>query len=104
MATIATTAIPIPEAEIRDFCHRHHVRRLALFGSVLRDDFSPDSDIDVLVEFHPDHVPGYITLGFLADELSALFGHREIDLLTPKAIIPPLRDRIVTHSHTLYEG
>ena len=50
--------IEIPDAKIRDFCERHHVCRFALFGSVLRPDFGPGSDIDVLVEFNPNHVPG----------------------------------------------
>ena len=48
--------------QIESFCRKHHIDRLALFGSVLRDDFTPDSDIDVLVEFNPDHIPGLITL------------------------------------------
>jgi predicted nucleotidyltransferase len=57
--------IPIPREKIAEFCGRHHIRRLSLFGSVLRDDFGPDSDIDVLVEFETGHVPG---LGFFCME------------------------------------
>ena len=51
--------IQLPRDEIADFCRRNHIRRLSLFGSVLRDDFRPDSDVDVLVEFEPDHIPGF---------------------------------------------
>jgi uncharacterized protein len=53
-----TSAIQIPQKEIAEFCERHHIIRMALFGSVLRDDFGPESDVDVIVEFHPDHIPG----------------------------------------------
>ncbi len=65
--------IAVPRERVADFCRRHHVRRLALFGSVLRDDFGPDSDVDVLVEFQPGHVPG---LAFFAmqDELAEILG------------------------------
>ena len=51
--------LSVPGARVGEFCRRHHIRKMALFGSVLRDDFGPDSDVDVLVEFHPDHVPGF---------------------------------------------
>ena len=70
--------IPIHEQTLADFCHRYHIRKLSLFGSVLRDDFSPESDVDVLVEFEPDHIPG---LAFFAmkDELSELLGYK-VDL------------------------
>jgi uncharacterized protein len=56
--------ISIDKEKIADFCRRHHIRRLSLFGSVLRDDFGPESDVDVLVEFEPDHIPG---LAFFLD-------------------------------------
>jgi predicted nucleotidyltransferase len=72
--------IEIPMERLRDFCRRNHIRKLALFGSVLREDFLPDSDVDVIVEFEPGHVPG---LDFFAmqDELSAILG-RTVDLNT----------------------
>jgi len=72
---------PLSQREMADFCRRNHIRRLSLFGSALRDDFSPVSDLDVLVEFEPDHIPG---LAFFAmqDELSALL-QRRVDLNTP---------------------
>jgi uncharacterized protein len=73
--------IDIPVERVRDFCRRHHIHQLALFGSVLREDFLPDSDVDVIVEFEPGHVPG---LDFFAmqDELSRILG-RTVDLNTP---------------------
>lgn len=73
--------IPIPAEAVAAFCRRHHIRRLALFGSVLRTDFRPESDVDVLVEFDPDHVPGLAFFAMEA-ELSALLG-RPVDLSTP---------------------
>jgi predicted nucleotidyltransferase len=76
--------IAIPEAAIADFCQRHHIRKLALFGSVLRDDFSPDSDVDVLVEFEPGQTPGFAFFN-MQDELAEILG-RKVDLLTFKMI------------------
>src|SRR5436305_551339 len=62
-AVSVSPRIPIPEKEIADFCRRRHIVSFALFGSVLRDDFRPDSDVDVLVEFEPDHIPGLAFFG-----------------------------------------
>jgi predicted nucleotidyltransferase len=67
--------IQIPKERITDFCRRHHIRKLAIFGSALRDDFGPDSDVDVLVEFEPGHVPGLAFFG-IEQELSAILGRR----------------------------
>jgi uncharacterized protein len=81
---MAGMQIKVPRKQLAEFCRKNHIRRMAFFGSVLRADFRPDSDIDVLVEFEPGHVPG---LGFftLQQELAQLFG-REVDLLTFKGI------------------
>jgi hypothetical protein len=68
------TAIPLPYDALRDFCERHHITRLWVFGSALRDDFRPDSDIDLLVEFDPAHRPGWAFFGALPEELSAILG------------------------------
>jgi uncharacterized protein len=68
----------VPGEAINNFCHRHHICKLALFGSVLRDDFRPDSDVDVVVEFEPDHIPGFAFFA-MQDELSELLG-RKVDL------------------------
>lgn len=88
--------------QIESFCRKHHIDRLALFGSVLRDDFTPDSDIDVLVEFNPDHIPGLITLAGMEIELSELTGGRRVDLKTPLSISQYFRDEVKEEAETLY--
>jgi len=94
--------INIPQAELAEFCRRHHVRKLALFGSVLRADFRADSDVDVLVEFEPGHVPG---LAFFAmeRELSGLLG-RQVELLTPQFLSPHFRDEALREAEVLYDA
>jgi hypothetical protein len=94
----------IPVEELRAFCRRHHVRKLALFGSILRDDFGPDSDVDVLVEFDPEHVPGFLGLYELEQELSKIFGGRAIDLVTPRFLNHRIRDRVLAEAQTAYDG
>lgn len=74
--------VTLPPEQIAEFCQRHHIRRLSLFGSVLRDDFKPESDVDVLVEFEPDHTPGLFALSGMELELSEVIG-RKVDLRTP---------------------
>lgn len=93
--------IALPREPIGDFCRRHQIRKLALFGSVLREDFRPDSDVDVLVEFEPGHTPG---LAFFAmqEELSTLLGRR-VDLNTPGFLSRYFRDRVVAEAAVQYE-
>jgi predicted nucleotidyltransferase len=91
----------IPKSEIADFCRRHYIRQLALFGSVLREDFNPDSDIDVLVEFEPGHVPG-LALIRMQDEPSALPGGCEVNLVTTKFLHPRIRDRVLAEMKVQY--
>ena len=95
-----TTALEIPSTAVADFCRRHHIRKLALFGSILRSDFRPDSDIDVLVEFELGYVPG---LAFFAmqEELSVLLGRR-VDLNTPASLSRYFRARVLQEAETLY--
>jgi len=90
----------VPHGQIQEFCRRHHILRLSVFGSVLRDDFGPESDVDVLVEFHPDHVPG---LAFFAmqDELSRILG-RNVDLNTPGFLGRHFRDQVLSDAEALY--
>ena len=76
-AKLSPAKINIPQTEIADFCRRHHFCRLALFGSILRDDFRPDSDVDVLVEFEPGYVPGLLRLTGMEVELSELDGRTQ---------------------------
>ena len=94
--------IPIDRESIAAFCRRHHIRKLALFGSVLRDDFGPDSDVDVLVEFDPDHVPSFFRLFDMERELSGLIGGHKIEMVTYRAINRRLRDRVVASSEVQY--
>jgi predicted nucleotidyltransferase len=92
--------IRIDKEQITRFCRRHHIRRLSFFGSVLRDDFGPQSDVDVLVEFEPDHTPG---LAFLAmqEELSKLL-HRQVDLHTPASLSPYFRGEVLAEAEVQY--
>lgn len=80
-----TARIAIPEPEVRAFCQRWHVTELALFGSVLREDFRPDSDVDVLVRFHPDARQTLFDLVRMKDELQEVLG-RPVDLVSRRAI------------------
>ena len=94
------TRIPMNQTRIAEFCRKHHIRRLSLFGSVLHEDFHPDSDVDVLVEFEPGHVPG---LAFFAmeRELSDILG-RKVDLNTPGFIGPHFRDQVLEEAQVQY--
>jgi len=92
--------VDVPEDKIAEFCRRHHIRKLALFGSILRDDFGPDSDIDVLVEFDPKHIPGLAFFG-MEQELSELLG-RKVDLNTPQWLSPYFRERVQAEAVVQY--
>ncbi len=93
-------AIELPLEKIAEFCQRHHITKMALFGSVLREDFGPQSDVDVLVEFDPPHNPG---LNFIdiKDELAALL-EREVDLVTYLALNKYLRSRVLSEAQSIY--
>lgn len=93
--------LAVDRESIAAFCRRHHIKRLALFGSVLRADFGPESDVDVLVEFEPDHVPGlkFVTI---EDELSQLLGGRRVDLVTSKFLNARVRDRVLSSAEPVY--
>lgn len=92
--------VEIPHGRIAEFCRSHGIRWLALFGSVLRDDFGPDSDVDVLVEFDPGRTPGFAFVA-LEEELSVLFGRR-VDLNTPASLSRYFRDEVVRDARVLY--
>jgi uncharacterized protein len=93
--------INIPQKWIDGFCKAHHIVRLALFGSVLSDHFSEASDVDVLVEFDPEHVPGLFSIVEMKEELSQNIG-REVDLRTPEDISKLFRNEIIQQSYLLY--
>jgi hypothetical protein len=95
--------IPIPTEPLREFCRRNHIRRLAVFGSALRNDFRPDSDIDLLVEFEPDHTPSLLQMARLERELSAFFDGRKIDLRTKEDLSRYFRDAVVSTARVVYK-
>ena len=93
--------VRIPKDRIAEFCRRNHIRRLSLFGSVLRDDFTSESDVDLLVEFDPDHIPGLITLSSMEIELSEILG-RKADLRTAEDLSPYFRQQVVESAQVQY--
>lgn len=100
---MSNPTLALSKDAIADFCRRHHIRKLALFGSILRDDFRPDSDIDVLVEFEPGNVPGLFGLARMERELSAIFGDRPVDIGTAGALRPHLRQDVIESAEVQYE-
>jgi predicted nucleotidyltransferase len=98
--TMTQARIAIPQPEIEAFCRKHHIRRLALFGSVLRDDFTDESDVDVLVEFEPEHVPGWEFCS-MQRELSEILG-RQVDLNTAGFLSPYFRDEVLAEAENQY--
>ena len=92
--------ISLDQKRIAAFCRKHHIRRLSLFGSVLRDDFHPDSDVDVLVEFEPGHVPG-LAFFEIERELSEIL-ERQVDLNTPGFLSPYFRDQVLAEAEAQY--
>jgi uncharacterized protein len=95
--------IAVPRDQIADFCQRNHVRRLALFGSVVREDFGPTSDVDILVEFEEGYTPGFFGLARMERELSEVFGGRKVDLRTRADLSRYFRDEVVAAAERVYE-
>jgi uncharacterized protein len=94
--------LSVDKNRIADFCRRHRIRRLAIFGSALREDFTPDSDVDVLVDFEPGHAPGFFRLFDMEEELSGLLDGRKVDLRTPEDLSRYFRDRVVAQAEVQY--
>ena len=94
--------ISVDQAILGAFCRRHHIRKLAFFGSVLRDDFRPDSDVDVLVEFEPGHTPGFLRLTAMETELSNLLGGCRIDIRTAEDLSGYFRDDVLASAELQY--
>ncbi len=90
----------IPKSQLTEFCRQHHIKKLSLFGSVLRPYFRPESDIDVLVEFEPGHVPGFAIVA-MENELSQLVGCK-IDLRTPKDLSRYFREQVIREAEVYY--
>ena len=93
--------IELPKERIEEFCKRHHIRKLSLFGSALRDDFSPESDLDILVEFDPAHIPGFIRLAGMEIELTEILG-RKVDMRTAQDLSRYFRDEVLNSSKVQY--
>ena len=101
--TTVTARVPIDRGRTAEFCRRHHIRRLSLFGSVLRDDFRPDSDVDVLVEFEPGTRVGLIGLADVEIELAELLG-RKVDLNTPGFLSRYSREQVLAEAEVQYDA
>ncbi len=93
--------IEIPKEKIEAFCRRHHIRKLSLFGSVLREDFGPDSDVDVLVEFERGQTVGFLRLAGMEIELSGIL-KRKIDLRTPAELSRYFRQQVLDSAEVQY--
>lgn len=97
----ASKNLNIPQGKIAEFCKRNHIRKLSLFGSAVRGDYSPESDLDVLVEFEPARIPGLIKLAGMEIELSEIFG-RKVDLRTAEDLSKYFRQEVVKKAEVQY--
>jgi predicted nucleotidyltransferase len=96
----ASSRLRVQPEKLAEFCRKNRIKKLSLFGSVLRDDFGPDSDIDVLVEFEPGQTPGFAIID-MENELSLMAG-RKVDLRTPNDLSRYFRDRVIRESRVEY--
>ena len=94
--------IEVPRHRLAEFCRRHQIQTLSLFGSVLREEFRPDSDIDVLVEFKDGHVPGLLGIARMERELSEILGGRKVDLRTPEDLSRYFRQEVLAKAEVQY--
>jgi len=94
--------ISVDKKGITAFCQKYHILRLVLYGSVLREDFHPESDIDVLVDFEPEHIPGLFGIARMERELSEIFGCRKVDLRTPDDLSRYFRQQVLLEAEDQY--
>jgi predicted nucleotidyltransferase len=94
--------ISVSREALAAFCREHGIRRLAIFGSALRDDFGPDSDVDVLVEFDPDRIPTLFDIAGMEQDLSNFFGGRKVDLRTPEDLSRYFRQQVLAQAEVQY--
>lgn len=94
--------LSLPREQIAAFCQKHGIRRFAIFGSALREDFRPDSDVDVLVEFEPDRIPTLLKIAAMERELSQIFGGRKVDLRTPEDLSRYFREQVLQEAEVQY--
>lgn len=93
--------IDISNEKLTEFCRKNYIRKLSIFGSFLRDDFNENSDIDILVEFQPDHIPGLITLAGMENELSSVLG-RKVDMRTAEDLSRYFRNEVLESAEVKY--
>ena len=93
--------IEMPKKKIEEFCRKHYIRKLSLFGSALRDDFNPESDLDILVEFDPAHIPGLIKLAGMEIELTEILG-RKVDMRTAQDLSRYFREEVLKSAKVQY--
>ena len=93
--------IQVPETQLSEFCRRNHIRQLLVFGSALRDDFRPDSDVDLLVDFEPGAPVGFLALGRMQRELASLF-QRPVDLVPKQGLKPAIREAVLASAEIVY--
>ena len=93
--------VNVPENQLADFCRKYSIKSLSLFGSVLREDFRPESDVDVLVEFQQGRTPGLLKLASMERELSLLFANHKVDLRTSQDLSRYFRDRVIREAVVL---
>jgi hypothetical protein len=93
--------IEMHKQEIAEFCRKHYIRKLSLFGSALRDDFNPESDLDILVEFDPDHIPGLLKLAGMEIELTEMLG-RKVDIRTAQDLSRYFREEVLNSAKVQY--
>ena len=96
------TRIDVPRHQLAEFCRRHQIQTLSLFGSVLREDFRPDSDVDVLVEFEDGHTPGLLGIARIERKLSDILGGRKVDLRTPEDLSRYFRQEVLAKAEVQY--
>nr|WP_319586186.1 nucleotidyltransferase family protein [uncultured Desulfobulbus sp.] len=94
--------IELPKEQIAAFCRDKHIIRLAIFGSALRPDFGPNSDIDLLVEFDPEQIPGLFGIARMERDLSAILGGRKVDLRTPEDLSKYFRQKVMDEAEVQY--
>ena len=95
--------VSVSKTALAAFCQEHSIKRLAIFGSALREDFGPESDIDVLVEFEPDRIPGLLGIAGMELELSELFTGRNVDLRTSEDLSPYFRQDVLATAEVQYD-
>lgn len=100
--TSLSKRFPISKENIVSFCRKHRIKTFSLFGSILRKDFAPDSDIDVLVEFERDSTPSLFEIVFMEEELSKMIGGRKVDMKTPKELSDHFRSEVLSEAEVLY--